>query len=602
MQSNQSGAYSHATPILSPAAMEAATMSTSADTIRTLHARLSPTHSPFQSPPDSPSLSASGSSVSSFPSVSSSFFFSSAAASPPHEPAPPPVEETLIIPSLTLPALLISPKQPKGPLIRLLVLGPSDAAAAALFVDNPDALDPNAWVYEDGFRVLRTSTEWREPRVDVDAHAIDDTPGYDLSNSHGTERCNVELVALGEDIHQLDVSAIEQRILDPFRSISALLAPPLLSSSHEEELLTALLAGPEVPLYTALLVVPPSLPIPTRSPHPPSLSETSSASGSTPASASATLDSTTLPSIAPTPNSSSNASVSVPYNSADANTDIDIDTIPETLRRLVPVIVLAPDPAASAHDTHSGSSSDTNADADAGDDEGNPIADDTTIDIDLPSVSSLTPRSAHAPGTRTASAPRPPTRTRATWPPRAAPTLHTRRTPPPSLRRALRSSRALRADAAACFVRWWRAGGVDPYTGAGAELDGRVRGPAPAHAAYGVSEPQADPAPASPQHLHGPPIRLAVHMRGRGLPEKAPLPLALAGAGHLHPGSKPPLGYARAPYAYHDPLHLPSILLLARDVVRASWAGAGAKKGEGQGGGWRWGPRVRGGGCCLGWG
>ncbi|KAJ7854889.1 hypothetical protein B0H13DRAFT_2578456 [Mycena leptocephala] len=63
--------------------MEAGSMSTSTDTIRTLHTRQT---SPSPSPPDNPSLSASGSSVSSFPSVSSSFFFSSAAASPPHVP------------------------------------------------------------------------------------------------------------------------------------------------------------------------------------------------------------------------------------------------------------------------------------------------------------------------------------------------------------------------------------------------------------------------------------------------------------------------------------------------------------------------------------
>jgi hypothetical protein len=56
---------------------------------------------------------------------------------------------------------------------------------------------------------------------------------------------------------QLEILAAENRILTSFRSIPALLAPPLLSFTHEEELLTALLAGPELPLYTTLLVVPP---------------------------------------------------------------------------------------------------------------------------------------------------------------------------------------------------------------------------------------------------------------------------------------------------------------------------------------------------------
>ncbi|KAJ7885672.1 hypothetical protein B0H14DRAFT_3431625 [Mycena olivaceomarginata] len=178
----------------------------------TLHPRLSPIPSPFQSLPDSLSVSASGTSVSSFPLVSSSFFFSSAAASPPHEPAPHPVEETLVIPLLTLPAPLIRLKQVQGPLTRLLVLGSPDVATTALFVANPDALNPNGRVHEDGFR----------------------------------------LVALGEAIHHLEILAAENRILTSFRSIAALLAPPLLSFTHEEELLTALLAGPEVPLYTAL--------------------------------------------------------------------------------------------------------------------------------------------------------------------------------------------------------------------------------------------------------------------------------------------------------------------------------------------------------------
>jgi hypothetical protein len=131
----------------------------------TLHPHLSLISSPFQSPPDSLSVSASGTSVSSFPLVSSSFF-SSAAASPLYEPAPHPVEETLVIPSLTIPAPLIHLKQVQGPLTRLLVLGSPNVATTALFVANPDALNPNARVHEDGFRVLRESTEWSSDKSD----------------------------------------------------------------------------------------------------------------------------------------------------------------------------------------------------------------------------------------------------------------------------------------------------------------------------------------------------------------------------------------------------------------------------------------------------
>ncbi|KAJ7822915.1 hypothetical protein B0H14DRAFT_1315628 [Mycena olivaceomarginata] len=434
-------------PDLSPTAMEA-TMSTSAGTIRTIHARLSPTHSPFQSPPDSPSLSASGSSVSSFPSASSSFFFSSAAASPPHEPVPHPVEETLIIPSLTLPALLLSPKQLHGPLTRLLVLGPPDVATAALFVDNPDALDPNDWVYEDGFRVLRTSTEWRE-RTDGDSNDND-----------SNERWNIELVALGEDVHQLDIAAIEDRILAPFRSVAALLAPPLLSSAHEEELLTSLLMGHEVPLYTALLVVSPSLPSRSASTHP------SSSNASLSASNSVALDSTP-PSIAP-PNSSSNVSVS---NSAPdpPAPEMELD-IPETLQRLVPVIVLVPNPEPTPSAAHlrrdpsrSRSRSPTNADTDLdmdmdmGMDLGADAAadpNDTTaalpasasgLGLDAPPTARLPTRPRHAARERTVTYPRATTTTAdftSTSTSLASPHTHT----PSTLRGALRSP-ALRIPA-----------------------------------------------------------------------------------------------------------------------------------------------------------
>ncbi|KAJ7899864.1 hypothetical protein B0H13DRAFT_2518126 [Mycena leptocephala] len=178
--------------ILSPTAMEAGSMSTSADTIRTLHTRQPlPSRSPTPSPPDSPSLSASGSSVSSFPSVSSSFFFSSAAASPPHvPPLPLEGEGQLIIPELVLPAAHVLPRtsnskvdlkeeegKVNGPTTRLLILGPRAAAAAALCVENP-----SGWVVEeDGLSVLRAESAWR---------------GDDARDkSSGT----LELVSLGED-------------------------------------------------------------------------------------------------------------------------------------------------------------------------------------------------------------------------------------------------------------------------------------------------------------------------------------------------------------------------------------------------------------------
>ncbi|KAJ7899885.1 hypothetical protein B0H13DRAFT_2336745 [Mycena leptocephala] len=215
---------------LSPTAMEAGSMSTSTDTIRTLHTRQP---SPSPSPPDSPSLSASGSSVSSFPSVSSSFFFSSAAASPPHvPPLPLEGEGQLIIPELE--------EEGRGKAVtRLLILGPrAAAAAAALCVDNP-----SGWaVEEDGLSMLRAESAWR----DDDAH--------DKSKSSGT----LELVSLDEDVHQLSLPITTHQIITPFRAIGALLAPPVLSSpdrEKEEKLLRGMVEGVGVPIYKALVVV-----------------------------------------------------------------------------------------------------------------------------------------------------------------------------------------------------------------------------------------------------------------------------------------------------------------------------------------------------------
>ncbi|KAJ6471336.1 hypothetical protein C8R45DRAFT_1104313 [Mycena sanguinolenta] len=516
-----------------------ATMSTSADTIRSLHGppRLaSPTPS---SPPDSPSLSASGSSVSSFPSVSSSFFFSSAAASPPHEPVPHPVEETLIIPSLTLPAPLLRRKEARGPVTRLLVLGSADIATAALCVDSPDA---DAWVDEDGFRVLRMETGWRDPSGDG-------------AESDSASRCNIELVALGEDIHQFDVHATANRILTPFRRIAALLAPPLLSSAHEEEeLLTALLAGPEVPLYTALLVVPPSF-----------SSNTASTS----------------------------ASVS---NSAPPLADIAIDAIPESLRRLVPVICLVPEPAPPPPPNPPPSREDADANAVEGEDPNDSVDTIPPLDLDLdldldtaPAPSSAldgppTARPPHQAYLHPGTDDEPPT-----LPPQTG-TQHNAYTPS-ALRHALRLSyspppsapapgaRDLRTAAAVCFVRWWRAGGGDPYARAASPRH-RHSFLIPSQSPFQSFQSQVESRSQSRQiecqsQAHSPPHpRLVAHLppHQRQLTEKPyPLSTTIPTTATMPPlmttTSTPALRLLKTDL--HDPLHLPSIFALVRDVVKA---------------------------------
>ncbi|KAF8130881.1 hypothetical protein K438DRAFT_2032154 [Mycena galopus ATCC 62051] len=141
----------------------------------------------------------------------------------------------------------------KGPRTRLLVLRRPDVATAALFVGHPDALDSNAWVDEDGFRVLRASIEWQ----------VQDNHGYDdesNSNAHGTKRHNIELVALGRISSSSTSQPLKTGSWSPSATClrsSRLHSSPLL----QEELLTALLAGPEVPLHTALLIVPAGLAI-----------------------------------------------------------------------------------------------------------------------------------------------------------------------------------------------------------------------------------------------------------------------------------------------------------------------------------------------------
>ncbi|KAK7007586.1 hypothetical protein R3P38DRAFT_2792368 [Favolaschia claudopus] len=274
--------------------MEAPASSTSLDSIRTIHLPLNhgSSSSPSASPPSSPSSPAS--SVSSFPSVSSSFFFSSAAASPPHPHSEHQgvqhegegVEETLIIPSLALPAPLLIQRLPPphtrthtlvplsnrhrpsksrrsidGPTTRLLVIGDVDAVAAALLPAHPHHhRESDVWASageeedEDGSRILRFSGD---PAI--------------------------ELVALGGDVSKIDFPRLHHRLLRPFHRLARVLAPPSSSSfppfksrssldldeeveqdDDDDELLTSLLLSPESPLYTALLVCPP------RSSHSPS--------------------------------------------------------------------------------------------------------------------------------------------------------------------------------------------------------------------------------------------------------------------------------------------------------------------------------------------
>jgi hypothetical protein len=103
----------------------------------------------------------------------------------------------------------------------------------------------------------------------VDTDAIDDS-----CDSREGERSNVELVALGEDVHQVRFCFFllnslliglcaaghrSDRAPDP-RPLPQYLGATrptlrLLSSTHEEELLSALLVSPEIPLYTTLLIV-----------------------------------------------------------------------------------------------------------------------------------------------------------------------------------------------------------------------------------------------------------------------------------------------------------------------------------------------------------
>jgi len=145
--------------------------------------------SALPSPPDSPS----GGSVSSLQSIGSSFFYSSAAASPPHiHAADEPPEDyalRLVIPSLSLPAVLPHPSpygQTLGDL-NLLILGSNGIGkttfANLLLESNDDIVHISGW--EDN--VLTASTDWldREDNVGVEGREpaqnvqITELPGYD---------------------------------------------------------------------------------------------------------------------------------------------------------------------------------------------------------------------------------------------------------------------------------------------------------------------------------------------------------------------------------------------------------------------------------------
>lgn len=168
--------------------------SSSVTTVRMIH---SPPHvrsaslpsspvSALPSPPDSPS----GGSVSSLPSIGSSFFYSSAAASPPHLHATPEDDALrLVIPSLSLPAVLPHPS-PYGQILgdlKLLILGSKGIGkttlANLLLESNDDIVHVSGWESN----VLTASTDWvdhedgaglekYEPAQNVQ---ITELPGYD---------------------------------------------------------------------------------------------------------------------------------------------------------------------------------------------------------------------------------------------------------------------------------------------------------------------------------------------------------------------------------------------------------------------------------------
>ncbi|KAI0305107.1 hypothetical protein B0F90DRAFT_1701360 [Multifurca ochricompacta] len=210
----------------------------------------SPRSSALPSPPDSPD------SISSFPSLSSSFFFSSAAASPPHTHGH--VEQDreltqgLIIPSLTLPAALRQPT-PYGKTIgdlRILAFGSADSGASSianiLLEANEDIVDVGPSELIRHGLVTRASTDWVEHR---DAHGLEK-----FEPTHNVEVLDVsKLVSAGETDEA--IARILSIIHEPFQDVLDIIDPACPPSA----LLSNLLSSQSSPLYTALVIIFPSL-------------------------------------------------------------------------------------------------------------------------------------------------------------------------------------------------------------------------------------------------------------------------------------------------------------------------------------------------------
>ncbi|KAI0258572.1 hypothetical protein BC834DRAFT_910918 [Gloeopeniophorella convolvens] len=211
----------------------------------------SPRSSALPSPPDSPD------SISSFPSLSSSFFFSSAAASPPHTHThleqDRELAQGLVIPSLTLPSALRQPT-PYGKTagdLRLLVLGSADTSAssiAAVLLDgNEDIVDVGPSEVTPHGPVLRASTDWVEHR---DAHGLEK-----FEPTHNVEVLDVSRHAYNGEHTDDAIARILSIVHEPFREVLDAIDPTCPPSA----LLANLVSSPSTPLYTALIVLSPTI-------------------------------------------------------------------------------------------------------------------------------------------------------------------------------------------------------------------------------------------------------------------------------------------------------------------------------------------------------